>query len=573
MTQGSSGTIVRYSFRATMRNTGIVAGWNENEMVPQDVMDVVAASRVQQGLTNKITLLPDHFLPCNETSLRSLDHLVLTESRLVEDEAASSAVRCWLHGGGRLWIMMDRVDPSVLEQLLGDNFHAKVIDRVELTTVRVDTAPTLAAPDGRLGKPAEFDEPVEMARLVVSGMRVWNTVDGWPAAMTQSVGEGRLLITTLGAGGWIKPTPGARSGQTPAAPEMRSPYAPSSEMEDLAAYILAGRDEEMLPESVMESFAQEYVSYQIPSWSLMAGTMAGFLVVLFAAAIFLLRKERLEHFSWASSLLALVFGLVLAGIGVSSRFGVPGTVASVQLAQAISGTDDVRSHGVIAVYRPEMDKSRIQTTQGGELWPDMSGMESVQRRMITTDLGASHWDGFPQPVGLRRITADTLASLSTRIEANATLDSNGIVGSYIGHPTTGSDVVLATRFGRIGATLSRDGVLHASAEDVFESGQYLAATFLGDEQDRRRRLLEQLFESRTWLDCLETPQLLVWVSEWNHGIQFGDGLSHRGDTLLAVPLRFSRPPSGSDIVIPSPLLNFATRETSGWLAVASVLGR
>src|SRR5262249_3229504 len=147
------------------------------------------------------------------------------------------------------------------------------------------------------------------------------------------------LITTLGARGWIRPTPEPVPGQRPTAPEMRSPYAPSSEMEDLAAYILAGRDEEMLPESAMESFAQEYVSYQIPSWSLMAGTMAGFLLVLIAVATFLLKKELLEHFSWASSLLALVFGLVLAGIGASGKFGVPGTVASVQLAQAISGTD------------------------------------------------------------------------------------------------------------------------------------------------------------------------------------------------------------------------------------------
>lgn len=543
----------------TARNTGLVAGWNANETVPQEVLDVVVACRVNQGLTNRTTILSDHFLPADETSLKSLDHLVLAEDRLIEDEAALTAVRRWLHAGGRLWVMLDRVNPLVLERLLGDDFQGHLVDHVGLTSVRIDTTPTLADPDGTLGELAEFDRPVEMARLVVSGMKVWNSVNGWPAALTQAVGEGRLLITTLGARGWIKPAKAPDPKATPPAPDMRSPYVPNSPMEDLAAYVLAKREQEMLPKTVLEPLAREQISYQVPSWTLIVGTMAGFLVLLFAVAILLRRMDVLEHFGWAGSLLALVFGLALTGIGVSNRYGVPGTLASMQLAQAVSGTDDVRSRGVIAVYRPDADPSPIYTSQGGELWPDMTGMDSTTRRMITTDLGTYRWDGLPQPAGLRVMTEAASTSLLNRIEASATLDARGILGKYTGHPTTGSDALLATRFGRIGVTLTPDGTFQANADSVFEADQYLAATFLGDEQDRRRRLLQQLFGSPAWKGYLDAPQLLVWVTDWNNGFQFGEGLSRQGDTLLAVPVRFTRPPSGADVVIPSPLLSFMQR--------------
>lgn len=188
------------------RNTGIVYGGDVSE-VPQDIMDLVIGCRVIQRLSSKVTILADDFLPTDENSLRYLDHLVVADNRLTDDYAALAAVRRWLHAGGRLWVMLDRVNSELLERLLGDDFQGHVADRVGLTSVRIDGAPTLKNPEGELGETLTFDEPVDMARLVVTGMKVWNTVDGWPAALTMSYGEGRLSISTVGPRAWIKPTP------------------------------------------------------------------------------------------------------------------------------------------------------------------------------------------------------------------------------------------------------------------------------------------------------------------------------------------------------------------------------
>lgn len=183
-------------------------------------------------------------------------------------------------------------------------------------------------------------------------MTVKNTVDGWPAAMTASFGEGRVLVTTLGRGlGQAdEATPGATppaassaigsSATPPVADSLlsrTSKFIPVSPMEDLAAFVLGQRTEEPISRESLESLAQEFIAYEIPSWTLIVSIMSGFLVLLVLQGLWLSRAQKLEHFGWIGSLTAIAFGIVLTGIGFVNRYGVPETVASVQFA-TISGT-------------------------------------------------------------------------------------------------------------------------------------------------------------------------------------------------------------------------------------------
>jgi hypothetical protein len=542
----------------TTRNTGLIAGWEPDAVVPQDVLDLIVAGRVGQGLSNKVTYLTGHFLSADETDLKYLDHIVIAENRLVDDFAALAAVRRWLHGGGRLWILLDRTDPVLLEHLLGDEFQGHVVDRVGLTSVRVDEAPSPTVPDGKQGESATYEEPVEMARVVVAGMKIRNSVEGWPAAAVLEYGEGRVLITALGARGWIKPAPPDPRKPEQRAPNMQSAFVTTSPMEDLSAYILAPRETETLAATTLEPIVREYVSYRIPAWSFIVGAMSALLLALLGLGIWLWRSERLEHFGWSGSLLALVFGVLLTGLGAVNRHRVPETMASVQLAQALDGADDVRSHGTIGVYRAEGSPSPIGAVHGGKLWPDMTAAAGATCRMVTTDLGTFHWEGLPQPAGLQLYPFATSQSFSDRIEARATLDGHGLVGNYVGPAAAGTDAVLATRYGRMGVQLSPDGAFAVLADDVFDPDQYLDASFLGDAQDRRRRLLQELFDNSNFKDALNRPQILMWVKEWQHGFEFGDLSDRQGETLLMLPLDITRPASGTELVIPAPLLGYAT---------------
>lgn len=458
------------------RNTGIVYGGSGASEVPQEIMDLVIGCRVTQRLSNKLTILADDFLPTDENSLRYLDHLVIADNRLTEDYAAMVAVRRWLHGGGRLWVMLDRVNSELLERLLGDDFQGHVVDRVGLTSVRVDGAPTPKSPEGEIGETLTFDEPVDMARLVVAGMKVWHTVDGWPAALTMPWGEGRLFVSTVGPRAWIKPTPPERLATED--PLLKTAFIPRTPMADLSTLILANRESPLLLTSDVESLAREYISYKIPNWTLIAGVMGGFLGVLVVAGLLSWRLQRLEHFGWYGSLLATLASLMFLVIGQSNRQGVPPTESSVQLAQVISGTDDVRSRGAIAVYRTEPSEQAIETRRGGVIAIDMKGMEGTTRRMITADLDTFHWEGLPQPSGLHLFSESTSEANSRRYEARCSFNEQGLSGRFTGNPGTGSDAMLATQFGRIGVKMSADGSFSGGVEEILAADQFIAANFL-----------------------------------------------------------------------------------------------
>ena len=195
---------------------------------------------------------------------------------------------------------------------------------------------------------------------------------------------------------------------------------------------------------------------------------------------------------------------------------------------------------------------------GGEFRPNVNGAEGSTTRMVTTDLGTHRWENLSQPVGLETYPVVTSEAFVNRMAVRATMDAYGIAGVLPRHLSGGTDAVLATRQGRIGVRFEPDGSFVAGPDDVFKPNEYLKGTFVNDVQDRRRRILQQLFHDRPWQNSLDQPKLLLWLNDWDDGFQFGEGLEHQGDTLLTVPLEFSRPPAGTKVLIPSPLISYAT---------------
>jgi len=540
------------------RNTAIIGTMDANEVEnpPKEVTDLVVACRVSQQLNNRVTRLFEPFLPPNETSFNCYDHLILGENRIGSDLAAMSGLRHWLHGGGHLWIMLDRVDESILEKLFGDDFSGHVVDRVGLTTVRIDRRPTLF--DKEIpGEEIIYEVPVEMARMIPGDMEVSHTVNGWPAAMRKAYGDGMVLITTVGAQAWMK----RGGGETRPNPDllMKSDYVPATPMSEIIAEFFAQRQSELLPRESVQLQTQEYVGYSIPSWGLVVGTLIGFSISLVAVGLTLLRSGRLEHLGWISSGAAVAVSVALLLIGRSSQHGVPGTVASIQIAQAEAGSDDVRTDGFLAVYQPDGSDAQIKTDHGGRMFPDMTGLESATRRLVTTDLEAWHWENVAQPPGLRTTTFAKSETVIDRMEAHATLDANGLIGHYSGRLPMGSDALIATRDGRLGVKQQSDGSFTAAADGVFGREQYLDASLLGDEQNRRRRTYEKLLSNPKRRDYPDRPSLMFWSDQWDHGFEFSSSLKNQAATLVTIPLSIERPPTGTEYVIPSPLLAYRTR--------------
>ncbi len=535
--------------------------------------DLVVASRLASQRTRRLTSLHDQYLPAAEECLQALDQMVMADSRVINDSAGLVATRRWLFGGGRLWVMLDQVDPRVLEQLLGDEFACEVVDRVGLTTVR------LAIPEAseRIVSTQDHDLPVEFLRVAVSGVKVEYTVDGWPAAFWKRCGEGRLLVTTLGPRGWMRLRTAADSAPSQIPGQQRSEGRPLAQaatsdpfdlytptkfatlepMLNLALDFFGPRSPRLLPDTVLEPLTQEYVGYEIPSRTMILGLLLGFSALLMGLGTWLRRQSRLELLGAIGPGIALAISVILVLLGRHQRNAVPPTVASLQFVQAIPGTDDVRISGVVGMFSADSGTATISVQKGGLLLPETSGLEATTRRMVWTDHDAWRWENLPETAGLRSATFQTAAEYPERLEARATFGPEGLTGHlHLPGESRPTDAMLATRDGRIGVELRGDGTFTAQADNVLANEQFLAAGLLSDEQGRRRRLLQQLLANPERRDFPDAPYVFVWTEPWDIGFRFGENRRSLGSALLAVPLKLQRPATGTEVRITSPFLPY-----------------
>ena len=499
-------------------------------------------------------------LPATVEALDALDHLVIASDRIAEDVAALVAVRRWLAGGGRLWIMLDEVAPDTAFAILGDGFTSQIVDRVDLTELTVQYHRRGAKPeDGerlpykRPGEPLE--DPVSLVRVFVRDAEVTHTVGEWPAAFWQKAGNGVVLFTTLGPRGWYRPRiegdPRAKHSLMPQGSIATKPYVLLSQR------FLESRQPATDAPAVLESLVAEKIGYKIVARRWVVMVLGGFCLIVVLAGVWLARARRLALLGIIGPFAALVAGLSLVLLGRAARTAVPPTIAVGQLAEIAQYSPEVRISGSMAMYDQKATNT-VAATAGGVLVPDMTGQQGATRRMVWTDMDAWHWENMSLPAGTRQAKFQHATTLTDNIDARATFTPNGLDGSIaVGPFEQISDAIIATpNQGRMAVHLKPDGSFQATADDVLSAGQYLGGNLISDSQRRRSRVVEQLLAPRPLRRVPDRPTMLVWASPLDMGFRINDKATHVGDALVLVPLVLDRPSPGERLVIPSPFLVF-----------------
>jgi hypothetical protein len=509
--------------------------------------------RLQQGLSRLVTHLNDQFFPPVEEGLDSLDTLVIAADQGRTDAAGLDAIRSWLYRGGRLWVMLDRVDARWLETLLGDEFDCQVVDRVSLTSVEVSSASESIhlAPEH-----TEYERPVDLVRVIVDDAPVLLLANGWPAAFRKQCGAGELLVTALGSDAWAHPRT-ANDPSPAGGVRDHTNYVPSAALLELTPDVFSVRPPPPLPAAALESRLREYVGYAIPSRGTVVGLLVAFCAMLVMGSVWLAKMGRLEWLGVLAPVLALAAGGSLAGIGRTQRESVLPAAATLQFVRPIPGTDTVQTTGAAGLYATSTGTAELSGVQGGRLIPDMSGMEGKTRRLVWDDLSEWRWEFVPQSPGLRSAEVSHSGQSSSRIEARASFDKEGLSGRVFLPPgVQPEDAILATRNGRIEVDMGTDGAFRAAAASVLAPQQYLGSDLLGDEQHRRQEVLAELLGNPAATGFPSEPLLLFWTAPWDCGLQFDPQMRRIGSALVALPIEQVRPPAGTSVRIPSPLLPY-----------------
>ena len=521
---------------------------------------LASTARVNRDLPKSLVGFHEKFLPANCELLQGMDQVVICTDRLQSDPAGTAALRRWIQSGGYAWIMLDQVQPEIVASLLGDAFDTHIVDRVSLTSILL-TGEQGKAKTPAESEPREFEEPIPLVRVIPGDVELAYAINGWPAAYWRQVGNGRVLVTTLGPRAWIRD----RTNRDLARDDLNfvTPYVPLAPLANLATQFFENKPENPLKNEDLEPFLAEQIGYAILSRQQILGILGGLSLFLLLAGWFLTRRKQGEHLGWLAPFGALATAGLLIWLGSVNRQQVPPTLATAQLVQLVPGANDVNLRGMLAAFNSQESSQAIGSASNGMFFPDMSGLEGRTRRMVWTDLDDWTWEQLHLPPGVRNAPFQYYGPLKSAPSAVAEFTSEGLRGRFAtGGFQNVNDLVIALPKQRgLWAELEDDGTFRSGPDHVLAKNQYIGDALLSDEQRRRQQVYQKLLTRKRGAFFPSAPTLLAWADPLDLKFSFPDATRQVGSALLSIPLTIKQTPPDTRIQIPSAFLLF--RSTGG----------
>jgi hypothetical protein len=546
---------------------------DEDEIV-RHVRTFRAASKLSEYV---ITEHPGPLPPMAE-AFDGIDQFVVASGRIARDPAGLRALRQWLERGGRVWVMLDRVDVEAVAPLLGEALDFQVLDRVHLNDFKIVTQPL-----GGWAPPPiqeQQEKAVDFVRVLLPPHeRIVHTIDGWPVWFTRSVGRGKVVFTTLGSRGWYK----KREKNDPSPfvnhPDLPVPLDPLSSI----AGELQRPSKDPFPEEAFGPVLTEEIGYAVVGRGTVAAVFAGFVAAAAGLAFVLRKSRRPELVGWLGPAAALAAAAAFVVLGESSRRASPATVAAAQIVDAVSGADEAPVRGLYAVYRPDSGPADYGVGRGGLLEVDTTGVEGQTRRLFLTDVDAWHVENLTLPRGVRGATIEATAPTAAPLRAVGRFGPNGLEGTLTAESFLGlSDAVIKPPIGgsvrsvpirNLAVRLSPEGAFRAGVADILPLDRFLTGdAVLSDRQQRRQKVYRSLFDPSTsekkgggpggapiaGLDDRGDGRnvLAVWAQPVDLHVDLVPNARQVGDALLLIPLQLERPAPGGIVTIPGPLIPY-----------------
>lgn len=480
--------------------------------------------------------LPGTFLPPSAKALDPLDQIVIANDRILSDTASVQQLRTWLHSGGRMWIMVDQLDPESVRALLGDAACYSIINRVELNEFEMKRTPAAGTTDKIETEQWSSESPVEFARVIVDTEDVYSRIDGWPAAFWQPVGSGEVLFTTLGARGWV------REGE------------PSLALLALSSRFFVNRIEPPRHTKKIASFLDDEIGYRIPSRASVAGVLGLHMLIVLLAGAWLAHRKSLHLLAILVPVAALIATGSLLALGKQQTTAVPSTIAIGQIARVIPESSQVQVNSVAAVYSQQAQSLPITSS------PDTTTLiadadSSSLRRVLWDDSGESNWLYVTQPPGvIRHVVSQSIVSLPQPWTFKGRFTKDGFTSRISGLSAAdcqdGVIVTAAAPSLAVDFTKESSGFVLSQFDDVLSPGQFIDEALMSDTQQDRQELLRDLMSADTPVFD-RSPTLLVWTNPIDSGVTFEENYVRRGSTLAAIPVQLERLASGMDFQVPA----------------------
>ncbi|HEY7312319.1 MAG TPA: hypothetical protein VH643_23345 [Gemmataceae bacterium] len=524
------------------------------ESQAEEAVRTVHVVRHARNLSDVVQRIDPGLLPPTAEAFDSVDHVVLASGRLTRDPVGMAALRHWTEQGGKVWVMLDLVEPEGLAPLLGDALDFQVVDRVGLTRFRVQTHP---AGKGAAEPPLQsMERPVDFVRVQLPPEeRVRHTIDGWPLWFTRRLGRGEVIFTTLGARAWHRP----RTQRDPPSRYQFFPALPVGTyyLDDLGVELHPSGKESPFRIESLQPLLKAEIGYSVVRRNTVVLVFGAALLAALAVGFVLRKSSRRELLGWLGPVAALSATAIFLLVGELSRRATPPTVAAAQIVEPVSGTEEIAVHGLLEVYRPETGPIEAGVERGGMFRLDDCDMPNQVHQFVLTDLDAWHWERFSMLAEPRLASFHITLPADKPIVARTRFGPAGVEGELSGPFQNLSDALLYTPTGRkLAVHIEPDGAFRADAADVLSKGQYLAGTVLTDRQQRRQELYAAFLQEPEPASVRGRNVLLAWADPLDLHFHIAPGARAAGSALVVAPLRLERPAAGARVTIPGPFLPY-----------------
>ncbi len=521
-----------------------------------EALNLAVGFRLTRSLSEFVPQVTARLLSPVDKAFDGIDHFILASNRIARDPAGMQALRHWVERGGKVWVMLDRVEPDVLASLLGDALDFQVVDRVSLTSFQVQQHSFGERAPNNLDV-QKYERPVDLVRVLLPAHEQAKfTVNGWPIWFTRQVGQGKVILTTLGPRGWFRER--TKRDKPSPYPMYLSFPVPLVPLEDLGWEL---HHQDNVPSFPVEAFRPlliQEIGYSVLDRGTVVLVFGLFLLAVLALGIVLRQSRRPELLGWLAPAAALAAMSIFVVFGENSRRAAPPTVAIAQVVDAISGKEEAAVHGLMAVYRPDSGTADLGGTHGGFFELNAEGLEGQTRRMVLTDLDAWHWENLALPAGVRMSPFHCIVPTAKPITAVAHFGPEGIEGRLEAGPFEElSDVLLSTPGGRnLAVQLRPDGTFRSGSPNVLPQGQFLSSAVLNDRQQQQQNIFREFLNPPRPDYLQERNVLFAWAKPIDPHFRNDPQARFVGSSLLVIPLRLERPARGERVKIPGPLLSY-----------------
>lgn len=511
--------------------------------------DWLISTRVGAG-NQRVTLdWEPYALPNELFDLDAIDNLVIADERIFRNSAAVKSLKAWMLAGGRVWVMLDQVDARHVQALLMAGQFVHVIDQTEITDAILDS-PTAFNADSR-NYHFQTKRGVKLVKVEQSGGEVTHTANSWPAAIWMPVGDGEILLTTMGPAAWLRPAQGNAGKEE----LYRSDYellpwvGPMGERFHQAKF-------RMLPRKPGLEYPVAQIGFRVLGRGTVSAVLIGFCVMLGGVGYWLHRKNLNEWIGWIAPALSLAVACSLAlGAGLLRR-DIPEGWHRIQLIH-LDGKERAYIFEQSAMYRSQPTEFPLEVKSDAQIDPEVGvATRDFRATQINVDDSVVSSEGWP--TGIWRMESQINSSEQIKA-AIGTWSKLGLEVQLPSNMETLENLLLSQpRAPKSILRKETSGTWLISEDTTLPPNEFAASAGLVDERFfRRAELLQQSFDPTGGEARPKSLQVMGWGKiapaqiGWNEN---GTSNSGQGDALWRMPIVRRAPELNSAVVVPPALI-------------------